>query len=154
MNKLTIYSRTLTVATVIILGAAASIHTVHAQTSTDLVGTWSADFQKMNNASNYPPGSDYNALPEQSQAMIREAFESRIFTFNSDQTITISFSVGGNNRHVTGTWSYEATNNLLAIQVNGETVEFQSSLQDGALTMEPLVQQPNAVFESLSFTKN
>ena len=119
-----------------------------------LVGQWNIDFQEMQVNSNYTSGFNYDELPSESKAHLKEAFESRSFTFNADQTIRVSFSVRGNSKQVSGTWNYIASNHLLGIEINGETVEYRTSLQGNNLTLEPLIQQPNAVFKSLFLTKN
>lgn len=130
-----------------------STNFAHAQTATDIEGTWSADFQQMNTTSNYA-SKNYNDLPEQSRTRIKEAMESRTFAFNADQTATISFSVGGNSRQVNGTWSYQASEHLLTITVNSNAVEYRTTLQGNTLTLAPLVLEANAIFKSLSLTKN
>ena len=154
MNKINIRSTSLTFIVIFILGMTTFTNGVNAQTATDLAGTWSIDFQKMNTSANAVEGFDFNAKPAPSQARIKEAFESRTFTFNTDQTAVISFSLGGNSKQANGTWIYNDVNRLLTITVNGKSVEYQTALQGNTLTLTPLVLEAYAVFKSLSLTKN
>ncbi|MEO9484346.1 MAG: lipocalin family protein [Ekhidna sp.] len=155
MKKTHIRVQALTFTITFLLGIAAFTNTADAQTtSSDLEGTWNTDYQKMINGSNFASGFDFSAQPAQTKAHMKETFESRTFTFNADQTVTVAFSVRGNSKQVDGTWSYVASNRLLTILINGASVEYRTTLQGSALSMEPLVLEANAVFKSLSLTKN
>ena len=135
-------------------GMIVAANTAHAQTASELHGIWTIDFGKMNISANSAAGFDYNARPEASKTRIRQAFESRTYTFNTDQTAVISFAVGGNNKQFNGTWSYNASSNRLTITIGGDAVEYQTTLQGTDLTLAPLVLKANAVYKSFSLTKN
>lgn len=134
---------------VIMISAMTSI----AQTSKEIEGTWNMDYEAMIIESNFASNFNYSQLSNAAKQNMREAYESRTFTFNSDQTVVISFSARGNSKQANGSWNYADQNNILSIEVNGETITYQTSLQSNNLRLEAIGLKPHAAFKSLILTK-
>jgi len=123
-------------------------------TESDVIGSWSVDYNALNTPENRSDSFHYDSLTNDSKSNLRAAFEGRGFEFLEGQSLVISYQVYGNARRVTGQWILDESSNKVTITAQNRELTYQLKITNNMMYLKPERLEGNAVFKELILKRN
>lgn len=147
-------NKLLILAVMVVLSLLGNRHSMAQITVSDVIDSWSIYFDALNTVDNRNDSFHYDSLSNEAKSNLRGAFEGRVFEFSANQNVTISYTVHGNDRSVTGQWILDEVAQEVTITAQNRQLTYDINILGSTMYLKPKRVEANAAFKQLILNRN